>query len=325
MPDHRPPLLAQRLIELTTVPEVNLDPSAPLAMQVAALATTAFGIVSRDELIAFGMSPGQIARWTRNGRLHRIHPGSYAVGHAALSYLARVMAAQKSIAGDATSAARCAALLLGIYDRGRPVVEMTSTTRHRGLDDVTIRFTRSLDERDVIHLGPLRVTSVARTIVDLAEYLKPHQVAASIYEARRIRIVQIRNITSIARHHRSRHEFPTLMRALDLHERGSAGTRSPAEDDFLDRILAAGLPEPLVNVHVHVDRRKYELDFHWPEYRLNIEVDGGEHELPERRAKDEERDARLRAAGWTVVRIPPSFLEAGVDIVRQRAGHSVRA
>lgn len=325
MSTHRPPLLAQRLFELTTVPEVAIDRSAPLAMQVAAQATTSFGIVARDELIALGMSPGQIARWTQNGRIHRIHPGSYAVGHSALSFVARVMAAQKSIAGDAASAARCAALILGIYDRGRPVVEMTSTMRHRGLDGVAIRFTRSLDDHDVIQLGPLRVTSVARTIVDLAEYLEPHQVAAAIYEARRIRIIQLRTIANMAQRHTSRHGFPTLMRALELHRNGSAGTRSPAEDEFLAHILEAGLPEPLVNVHVHVGRRKYELDFHWPEFRLNIEVDGGEHQLPERRARDEERDARLRAAGWTVVRIPPSFLEAGVDIVRQRAGHDARA
>jgi very-short-patch-repair endonuclease len=47
-------------------------------------------------------------------------------------------------------------------------------------------------------------------------------------------------------------------------------------------------------------------------------VDGGEHELPNRQFKDEERDERLQAAGWTIVRIPPSFLQAGLDVALAR-------
>lgn len=304
-----------------SVPIAAPDAADPLARRIAALASPCHGIVSRDELLTLGMSPSQIQRWVQCGRLHRIHPRAYAVGHSALSFDGLVMAAQKSVGGDATAAARCAALLLGFYDRGRPLVELVSTRRHRGLDDVALRFTRNLPDGDVVRLGPLRVTTVARTIVDLAEYLTSHQVASAIHEARRLRLVRLDVIQRIADMHMTRHGMPVLRRALELHRGGSAGTRSPAEDEFLLMLLDAGVPEPCVNVHVHVGRRKYELDFAWPEIRLNIEVDGGEHDLPSRKLKDEQRDERLQAAGWTVVRIPPSFLDAGLDIALARVPH----
>lgn len=318
MTSNRPPILAQRLIELTTTIDVAAAPDAPLAVRIAERASRSFGIVGRNELIGLGMSTAQVARWVRLGRLHRIHPRAYAVGHPSLSYVARVMAAQTSVGGDVAAAARCAAVLLGVYDRGRPVVEMTSTARHRGLQGAAMRYTRCLPDEDVIMLGPLRVTSVERTIVDLAEYLEPHQVAFALYEACRIRTTTLADVQQVASRHRSRHGSPTLARAIALYLMGSAGTRSPAEDEFLRLLMEAGLPEPHVNVHVHVGRRKYELDFHWPEILLNIEVDGGDHLLPARRRRDEERDARLRGAGWNVVRIPPSFLEAGVDVATRR-------
>jgi hypothetical protein len=54
-----------------------------------------------------------------------------------------------------------------------------------------------------------------------------------------------------------RANLKVLERAIELNAQGSAGTRSAAEDRFLTRVFAAGLPEPLVN-------QKIEVDFHWP-------------------------------------------------------------
>ena len=74
---------------------------------------------------------------------------------------------------------------------------------------------------------------------------------------------------------------------------GSAGTKSGAEDAF----LRLPLPEPLVNMHL-LGR---EVDFHWPEHRVVVEVDGI-HGLPWTVADDTGRDAAQLAAGWTVLR-----------------------
>jgi very-short-patch-repair endonuclease len=65
-----------------------------------------------------------------------------------------------------------------------------------------------------------------------------------------------------------------------------------AEDAFLQRVAV----EPLVNVGL----LGFEVDFHWPDRRLVIEVDGGHHAL--QAAIDDGRDDVLRDAGWTVLR-----------------------
>ncbi|MDP3458833.1 MAG: endonuclease domain-containing protein [Hyphomonas sp.] len=45
------------------------------------------------------------------------------------------------------------------------------------------------------------------------------------------------------------------------------------------------------------------VDFAITKARLVIEIDGGIHHLPEVARRDAERDARLKAAGWDILRI----------------------
>jgi hypothetical protein len=49
--------------------------------------------------------------------------------------------------------------------------------------------------------------------------------------------------------------------------------------------------------------QRYRLDFAHVEAKVNIEIDGSSHNRPARRAKDAERDARLCALGWKVIRV----------------------
>jgi very-short-patch-repair endonuclease len=87
-----------------------------------------------------------------------------------------------------------------------------------------------------------------------------------------------------------------LERAIELHLSGSAGTRSAKEDAYL-----ASLPadqQRLVRVNT-----KLEVDFHWPEAGLVVEVDGHGHTRMPTRHEDAARDARLELADQTVHRI----------------------
>ena len=90
-----------------------------------------------------------------------------------------------------------------------------------------------------------------------------------------------------------------LEKALELNAVGSAGTRSELEDRFLALTSDSGLPEPLVNSQVE----DIEVDFHWPELNLVVEVDGPGHTRPRTQRQDHERDTRLRAAGQSVLRV----------------------
>jgi hypothetical protein len=77
----------------------ELRPVAPAhrayrdAVGVAEVATRQHGVISRAQLIDFGVSGSAIARWVAASRLHRVHPRVYAAGHSALSLDARLVAA----------------------------------------------------------------------------------------------------------------------------------------------------------------------------------------------------------------------------------------
>jgi very-short-patch-repair endonuclease len=96
---------------------------------------------------------------------------------------------------------------------------------------------------------------------------------------------------------------------MELHRMGSAGTRSAAEDAF----LRLELPEPLVNMHL-LGR---EVDFHWPDRMVVVEVDGI-HGRPWSVADDAARDAMLAAAGYTVLRFRAAEVHQRQDLVTAR-------
>lgn len=79
-----------------------------------------------------------------------------------------------------------------------------------------------------------------------------------------------------------------------------SASRSVLEDAFLRLVERAGLPSPRVNALV----AGFEVDAHWPDHRLVIELDSWEHHR-DRRAfqRDRARDAALTAAGLRVVRL----------------------
>lgn len=63
------------------------------SVQLAALAQRQGGVVSRSQLESCGLLSSGISRWVRQGRLHRVHRGVYAVGHRAFGIEGRLHAA----------------------------------------------------------------------------------------------------------------------------------------------------------------------------------------------------------------------------------------
>jgi hypothetical protein len=144
------------------------------------------------------------------------------------------------------------------------------------------------------------VTTVPRTLVDLSDHLTPHQLANVIHEAAFRKLFDEHAVRATTNRANGRHNLHVLTKALELNAAGSAGTRSELEDRFLALTSTAGAPEPLVNTQVE----DLEVDFHWPHLNLVVEVDGAGHARPRTRRDDERRDALLRAAGHTIVRVP---------------------
>ena len=182
-------------------------------------------------------------------------------------------------------------------------------TLRAGESTAAVRVHRSstLQKIDIVALADgLRVTAIARTLIDLASVLTPHQLERVCHRAEFLRILDVSAFPATG--------CPRALRkALDsLVARSPELTRSELEERMLALIARHGLPRPLVNKPVLT----HEVDFHWPEQRLIVEVDGAAaHLTPTAFEEDRRRDAELQVAGWRVVRFTWRQLRDDPDAV----------
>jgi len=92
---------------------------------------------------------------------------------------------------------------------------------------------------------------------------------------------------------------------------------SPRESRVRCILVAAGLPEPELNIDVFDGAGKFLgcVDMAYPGEKVAIEYLGMLHD--ERWAEDVERLAALRAAGWTVIEVTAPLLKRPVELVRR--------
>jgi predicted transcriptional regulator of viral defense system len=206
------------------------------------------------------------------------------------------MAAVLAAGGGAVLSHLAAAVHWRIWRRHVMRIDVTVPGQRRPRAGFEIHRCRNLDRRDTTIYQGIPITTPARTLVDLADTLTTHQLANVIHEAAfRNRFDEHK--TRAAMQRAQGKPLSTLHAALQAHAQGSAGTRSELEDRFLATWTG---PEPKVNTKVH----GIEVDFHWPDQDLVVEIDGPGHERPPTKAQDERRDGQLQEHGIKVVRIP---------------------
>jgi hypothetical protein len=140
---------------------------------------------------------------------------------------------------------------------------------------------------------------VHRLIVDLTDVVTiPHEITAVIREAAHKGLFSLlATLDAIERNPGRRTRL--AREAIALYEAGSAGTRSGGEVATVVLFNARGLPRPLVNTKVLGE----EVDFHWPDRKLVIELDGTGHGRSPVRRDDADRDHLFREAGWILDRV----------------------
>ena len=230
----------------------------------ARIAAGQHGRVGWRQLVAAGMDRHTIQRWVRDGRLHRVHDGVYAVGHPGRSLHGDSMAAVLACGEGAVLSHRSAGHLLGLI-RSRPLEpEITvPTTAGRKRPGIAIHRVRYLHRLDVSSLHDIPLTTVPRVLLDLAPSLAPAELTRACHEA------WIRHQTTPAHVERciarnsTKNGAARLRRAL-----GADVTLSALEDGFLALLDRHGLPAPRTNI----DREGDKVDCHWPEHGLTVEL-----------------------------------------------------
>ena len=281
---------------------------------IAAIAGRQHGTITTAQLIRAGLGYPAIGKRAANGRLHRRYPGVYAVGQPRLSQQGEWMAAILACGPGACLASLNAAVHERLWRRRVTGIYVLVPTRHRGPKGVQVQRCRRLDARDVTRRDGIPVTTVPRTLVDLSDALTPHQLANVIHEAAFRKLFDEHAVRAAMTRANGRHNLHVLSKALELNKAGSAGTRSELEDRFLALTSKSGLPEPLVNTKIE----NLEVDFHWPDLNLIVEVDGPGHTRPRTQHEDHERDQSLRAAGHTILRIPGHEIDLRPETVATR-------
>jgi REase_MTES_1575 len=266
--------------------------SGPLDRAIARLAEAQHGVVAIWQLLELGLGRKAIEYGLRTGRFHRLYRGVYAVGHTALSLNGRLIAAVFSAGANALLSHRSAATLWGLLKDSRPVIDVSTPDRGRtSKGGVRVHRVRSLLPDDVAVVDSIPVTSVARTLFDIARTESPRQLRYALDEAERLRLLDVRALERFR------------CRALDdaLSDMREPDNANPGiERLFLEVIEAAGMPRPETNVFVE----GYNVDAVWREQRVVVELDSRAHHMTTRAFEDDrERDETLQLAGYRVIRI----------------------
>ncbi len=146
------------------------------------MAARSHGVVTRAQLVRAGVTIAEIKWRVRTGALIRVHRGVFRVGHCAPSLEAAYLAAVLACGDGALLRGRAAGWWLGLVPGTAPPAEVVTPTERR-IEGVRTVRSRGLDPADAWVWRGVPVTSVARTMVDLASVLSLDALARAFHEA----------------------------------------------------------------------------------------------------------------------------------------------
>jgi very-short-patch-repair endonuclease len=251
--------------------------------------------VIRTQLLDLGLSARAIDYRVENGRLVRVHTGVYALGHAPQAGIDRAYGALLACGPGALLSHSTAACVWGIDHRWPTPFEVIVETARRRPGIKTHRAT--ITRKDVRRQQGIRVTSPARTVLEIAPRLTDKALGRAINDLRIERVLRIADLEEVATR-LPRHPGACRVRAFTDNPTGP--TRSEFEDAFAAFIKAHGLPRAEFNARV----AGYEVDVLFRAEKVIVELDGWAfHRTKASFERDRERDATTLAAGYRTVRI----------------------
>ncbi|MGI8580217.1 MAG: type IV toxin-antitoxin system AbiEi family antitoxin domain-containing protein [Solirubrobacteraceae bacterium] len=274
------------------------------------LAADQHGVVARSQLLGAGLSVQTVDRLTAGGRLVLMHRGVYAVGHAQLRPQGFRLAAVLACGAGARLSHRSAIAAKGLRYDDRQRIDVTvpvGSACGRTLPGLIVHRAR-LAESDCDEVDGIPVTSVARTLVDLAGSGPRRLVARAVDAALVHRVYDQRAVDEILRRKPALRGVAVLRSVLEERHPDSHRTRSEMEVIALEKLAPSGLRRPRVNAWLA--DLCVEVDLLWEGERLAVELDSRRYPAPRTR-EDAARGALLESFGYRVLRFGWGDITAG--------------
>jgi len=269
------------------------------------LGTAQHGVAARAQLLERGLSEHVVDRLVRVRRISAVQRGVYQLGPLPVPRAAEHAALLAGPPGTRLSHVT-AARLAGIIESDGTIalVEVTVPRgRRRRMEGVRVHYSRDLRRDESTVVDGLRITTTARTLLDIAGNCTPRVIEQAYATALRRRLVTARGMRTMLERHPNHRGTPFWRRLLG--DGTPDFTRSKAEENLLELTRLAGLPRPQLNARV----LGHEVDFLWRTTRVIVEVDGyAFHASARSFVQDRRRDAELTAAGYRVLRFTWSDL-----------------
>jgi very-short-patch-repair endonuclease/predicted transcriptional regulator of viral defense system len=272
--------------------------------EIAEVARRQYGVVARSQLLDLGLGEDAIQHRLSTKRLHRLHPGVYAVGHRLLPREGRWIAAVLASGPEAVLSHWSAAALWGIRPNSRERIDVTVSHRSRSSPLIRRHISSVPDDERTVE-GGISVTTVARTIFDLAADESADDIQNLLREAEHLELRDRLSLWDLIERYPGRRGVRKARLALKrLKDEPAGRKRSPLEERFSRFLRRHRLPQPRFNDWITLGDSRYQVDCHWPGTGQIVELDGWKgHRTRTAFREDRTRDRKLKVAGYSVTRL----------------------
>jgi len=262
------------------------------------------GLVTTAQALKI-LGPSRKQRWVAERRIISVQPGVFRMAGSQETWHQALMAA--ALSADTVISHRSAAELWGLIQPAGYVELSVRPPQHPRLRPPAIAH-RIIDLHPdlAVEREGMRVTDPVRTVIDLGLVLPTWAVKDALSRGITTKLFDVDLVQQLrdALGRPGRNGTGTMRKILEERLLSGGTEESLLERRFLDLVRRHGLPPVAVQHEVwNAGRFVARIDACYPDRKLAIEVDGfAHHSSPDAFQRDRERQNRLVALGWTVLR-----------------------
>lgn len=284
---------------------------------IASLATTRHGVFRIADLVELGVTRAQRRHRLESGRWETLYDGVHCIAGTPRTWTSKLLAATWAGGADAVASHRSAAALWELPGARRDRVEIMCRHWKRAREHgVVVHETRRLDDEDRTERQSVPVTTIERTLFDLAGVGSETTLDLAIDNALRRDLTSLRALEATLRRLARRGRSGSHLFRNALAERSPAAAVSESErETLLFRLLRElGLPPVVPQYEIRDGRGDLvaRADFAYPDLKIAIEYDSyQEHTGKLALVRDSARRNDVVALGWAPISVTLADLHSG--------------